>query len=174
MKLSELLEIILKSNPQQWNHISCWGYGSGPSYKNDFTFYNVFERKSNVLNVKSHSSICIYKENIDITIGYGIVSNEDFKESWANQFPDPKAYSKIVDIFYRNSLVFRETYLVVDGGRCELPIPSYGQNGELVVSRDYYNFIKLLEKLANGSSSDDNFNYYFNQTGIKIIDEEWN
>jgi hypothetical protein len=63
--------------------------------------------------------------------------------------------------------------LVVDGGRCELPIPSYGENQELIVARGYYNFIKLFEKIANGSTNDNNFDYYFNQTGIKIIEDKW-
>ena len=106
-------------------------------------------------------------------MAYGISSNDDFKAKWANQFPDSSAYSKIIDIFYRGSLVFRETYLVVDGGRCELPIPSYGKEGELVVVREYYDFIKLIEKISTGSSNDDNFNYYFNRTGIKIIEDKW-
>lgn len=174
MKLNELLNIILESAPEQWNIISCWGYGSGPSYKDHLEFYEAYNGQDNVLNVNSHSNICVFKDDIDITMAYGLVSNEDFKAEWANQFTDPSAYSNFIDIFYRGSLVFRETYLVVDGGRCELPIPSYGENGQLIVSKDYYNFIKLFEMIANGSSNDNNFKRYFNETGIEIIDEEWN
>jgi hypothetical protein len=106
-------------------------------------------------------------------MAYGLSSNDDFKAEWANNFPNPKAYSNVIDIFYRNSLIYRETYLVVDGGRCELPIPSYGDNSELVVTKDYLDFIKLFEKISNGSVNDDNFNYYFGLTGIKISNEEW-
>lgn len=173
MKLEELLKIILKSEPEQWNNISCWGYGSGPSYKDRLDFYDIYNGQDNVLNAKSHSNVCVFKEDIDVTMAYGLISNEDFKAEWANQFPDPSAHSNIVDIFYRGSLVFRETYLVVDGGRCRIPIPSYGENNNLVVSDDYYNFIKLLEKLSSGSTSDKNFDYYFDQTGIKITNEQW-
>jgi len=173
MKLVDLMTKILESHPEQWNTISCWGYGSGPSYKDHFTFYNVYEGESNILNVESHSNICVFKDDIDIIMAYGLTANEDFKADWANKFPNPHASSKIIDVFYRNSLVFRETYLVVDGGRCEIPIPSYGKDSELVVSKDYYNFIKLLEKISNGSVSDNNFNSYFNQTGINIINEKW-
>ena len=173
MKLYELLSRILESTPDQWNSIACWGHGSGPSYKDKLEFYEVFNGQENVLHVDSHSDICVFKEDIDITMAYGITSNEDFIADWANQFPNPSAYSNIIDIFYRGSLVHRETYLVVDGGRCELPIPSYGENGELVVGKDYYNFIKLLEKISTGSTNDDNFNYYFNRTGIKIIEDKW-
>lgn len=173
MKLDELLNRILESEPEQWNRISCWGYGSGPSYKDKLDFYEVYNGQENVLHLESHSDLCILKEDIDITMAYGISSNEDFKAEWANKFQDPSANSKILDIFYRGSLVFRETYLVVDGGRCELPIPSYGENQELIVARGYYNFIKLFEKIANGSTNDNNFDYYFNQTGIKIVEDKW-
>ncbi len=173
MRLKDLLKTILSSNEEQWKTISCWGYGSGPSYKNMFTFYNVFYGQENVLKVDSHSDICIYKEDIDIIIAYGITINDDFKAKWANQFPDPNASSEIVDIFYKNSLVFREEFLYVDGGRCKLPIPSYREGGDLVVSKDYYDFIKLFERITSRHINDNNFNYYFNQTGIKVIDEEW-
>lgn len=173
MKLRELLDLILDSNADDWNRISCWGFGSGPSYKNDFTFYEVYEGQDNILNVKSHSELCIYKDNIDITMAYGLTANDDFRAEWANKFPDPKAYSKIVDIFYKNSLVFRETYLVVDGGRCEVPIPGYNSDGELVVGDEYHKFIQLLENISNGTRTDSNFNRYFKNMGIKVINEEW-
>ncbi|GFD96365.1 hypothetical protein KUL156_57500 [Alteromonas sp. KUL156] len=171
MTLDNLLETIIKSDYTNWNEIGCWGYGSGPSYKSQFTFYEAFDGDSNILKEDSHSTISVYKDDLSITMAYGLMSNDDFKEEWANKFPDPKAYSQIVDIFYNNSLVFRETYLVVDGGRCKLPIPSYDENGELYVARGYYDFIKFLEMLSSGTSK--NFDYYFGQTGIKIIDREW-
>ena len=173
MKLDELLNKILESKPEQWSRISCWGYGSGPSYKDKLEFYEVYNGQENVLHVESHSDICVFKEDIDITMAYGITSNEDFKAGWANKFSNSSASSKILDIFYRGSLVFRDTYLLVDGGRCELPIPSYGENRELVVAKDYYKFIKLFEKIANGSTNDDTFDSYFNQTGIKIVEDKW-
>ncbi len=173
MKLEELLTLILNSSEDDWNDIGCWGYGSGPSYKDKFTFYEIYEGESNILKVDSHSNVLVYKSNISITMAYGLVSNEDFVSPWANQFPDPKASSDFIDIFYNNALVFRETYLVVDGGRCKLPIPSYNSKQELIVSRDYYNFIKLLQRITSGSHSDDNFDYYFGQTGIKVVETKW-
>lgn len=173
MKLEDLLKTILNSEPEQWNRISCWGFGSGSSYKDKFEFYDVFNGQENVLHVNSHSDICVYKEDIDIAMAYGMTSNEDFNAKWANQFDDPSAHSNIIDIFYRGALVFREYYLVVDGGRCELPIPSYGGNEELIISKDYCNFIKLFTKISNGLTNDDNFDYYFKKTGINILETKW-
>jgi hypothetical protein len=173
MKLNELLNIILDSSPEQWSRISCWGYGSGPSYRDKIEFYDIFNTDGNVLKVESHNDVCVFREDIDITFAFGIISNPNFIAQWANQFPDPSASSRIIDVFYRGALVFRDVYLSVDGGRCELPVPSYGNNGELVVSKDYYNFIKLLHRILNGSINDQNFDSYFSRTGIKIVEEKW-
>jgi len=172
MKLKEILDIIVNSTSENWNGIGCWGYGSGPSYKNQFTFYEIFNGEPNILTAESHSDILVYKDDLSITMAYGLISNNDFKEEWANQFPDPKAHSAFIDIFYNNSLVFRETYLVVDGGRCRLPIPNFGENGDLIVPQQYYDFIKILEMITSGSSK--NYESYFKRTGTKIIDAEWN
>ncbi len=56
MKLSEILEIITNSNPNNWHHIECWGYGSGPSYKNQFDFYEMFNGEPNVLTSQGYFS----------------------------------------------------------------------------------------------------------------------
>lgn len=173
MTLDEILKIITNSDPNDWSEIGCWGYGSGPSYKDHFTFYEVYNGEPNVLKADSHSTVNVYKKDLSITMANGLVSNDDFREDWANQFPDPKAYTQIVDVFFNNALVFRETYLIVDGGRCKLPIPSYGLEQQLVVAKGYYDFIKFLELLSSRSTSTKNFDYYFGQTGIQIINEEW-
>lgn len=173
MTLDEVIELVTKSKTDDWNEIGCWGYGSGPSYKNQFSFYEIYEGDPNILKADSHSTVSVYKKNLSVTMAYGLSSNDDFKEKWANQFPDPNAHSDIIDIFYNNALVFRETYLVVDGGRCKLPIPSYTKEGGLYVVKDYYEFVKFLEMLSSGASSSKNFDYYFGQTGIKVVDKEW-
>lgn len=173
MTLDELIQRILESETTDWNEISCWGSFSGPSYKNKFEFYEAFEGESNILRVDSHDMIGAFKKDLSITIAYGLTSNDDFIEKWANQFPNPHASSHYIDFFYNNALVFRETYLVVDGGRCKLPIPSFGDNGELVVSRKYSDFIKFLQRLSSGSETDQTFDSYFGRTEIKIIETPW-
>ncbi|PIB30758.1 hypothetical protein BFP78_13220 [Gaetbulibacter sp. 5U11] len=173
MTLNEVLKTILESESSDWREIGCWGYGTGPSYKDKLTFNEVYDGSPNILTADSHSVVSVYKKDLSITMAYGLISNDDFKEKWANQFPDPHASSKFIDIFFNNALVFRETYLVVDGGRCKLPIPSYNQAGKLTVSQDYYNFIKFLEMLSSGAMTSKNFDSYFNRTDITIIDTEW-
>ena len=173
MTLYEIIKVISESNSDDWNEIGCWGYGAGPSYKDKFLFNEVYDGSPNILTVDSHSDVSVYKKDLSITMAYGLTSNDDFIETWANQFPNSHASSKFIDIFYNNALVFRETYLVVDGGRCKLPIPSYNQEGGLIVSRGYYNFIKFLEILSSGAMSSTNFDSYFDRTKIIIEDKEW-
>lgn len=173
MTLNELIQTILKSKSSDWNEISCWGAFSGPSYRDKFEFYNIYDGEPNILRVDSHHTVAAFKNNLSITFAYGLTYNEEYKEDWANQFPNPSASSHFIDIFYNNSLVFRETYLIVDGGRCKLPIPSYGDGQEMVVSREYYEFIKLIERLSSGASTDQNFESYFKRTGIIINDSPW-
>ena len=173
MTLNELIQEILQSESSDWNEISCWGSFTGPSYKDKFEFYNVYEGEPNILHVDSHHSIAAYKKNLSITLAYGLTVNDEFEEDWANQFANPNASSHFIDLFFNNSLVLRETYLIVDGGRCKLPIPSYGDDQELVVAQEYYNFIRLIQRLSSGDSSDQNFENYFERTGMKIIDSSW-
>jgi hypothetical protein len=39
MNLTQLMSIVVASQKKDWNHITCWGYGSGPSYRDHLTFY---------------------------------------------------------------------------------------------------------------------------------------
>jgi len=173
MTLKHIIETITKSSISDWNNISCWGFGAGPSYKNNFTFYEALNGSSNVLTSDSHSELSVFKNDITISMAYGLTANEDFVTPWPGLFPSDEASSHFIDIFYNNGLVFRDTFLTIDGGRCKLPIPSYGENGDLVVKREYYEFIKFLELLSSGTDSIENFEYYFNRTKVTIIDETW-
>ncbi len=173
MKLEELITTILNSNISDWNEIRCWGAFSGPSYKDKLEFYNVRDGEPNILHVDSHHTIAAFKMDLSISIAHGITSNDDFKEEWANQFDNPSASTHFIDLFYNNTLVFRDLYLIVDGGRCKLPIPNYDKNQKLVVPRGYYSFIRFLERLSSGSTNDDIFDFYFKRTGIEIIESPW-
>lgn len=173
MTLANLLQTILNSDFSDWNVIEASGGLGGPSYKSRFSFENVYEGSANVLREDSHSIVAAYKNDLSISMAFGMVSNSDYVEPWANNFPDPHTTSNHLDIFYNNSLVIRRIYLSVDGNRCVLPLPGRNENQDLTVERDYYRLIKLVEKLNNDHEFDANFDYYFNQTGIRIIEENW-
>jgi hypothetical protein len=52
--------------------------------------------------------------------------NSDFKEAWANNFPDPRASSRFYNIYYGASLIAYRILVSVDGGRATLPLPDKG------------------------------------------------
>ena len=168
MTLAELMDRIINSSKEDWNSIACWGAGSGPSYRNKFEFYSTYEGEQAVLHCVPYGMAASYKPDLSITLAWGLTVNEDFREPWANKFPDPKASSHYVDVFFNNALVYRELYVVVDGGRTKLPIPRKPK--ELLVPRNYYSFIKLLDEIDTYLSS---YESYFKQAGFEITNTQW-
>ena len=161
MNYDKFIDIIKNSNVEEWNVIGCWGYGAGPSYKSKFEFYEMWDGKQSVLKEESHSMYAVYKPDINISLAFGLTVNENFKEKWANSFPDPQASSQFVDLFYANTLVERIVYVVVDGGRAKLPLPISIKN--LKVNPNEYYIIRLID---NMESAKDNFEKYFKQAGL--------
>jgi len=94
-------------------------------------------------------------------MAFGLTVNDDFKEKWANSFPDPQASSHILDLFMSNTLVDRIVYVVVDGGRAKLPIPK--STTDLSVTQKEYELFKLIDGMESGHG---NFDEYFNRVHL--------
>ncbi len=175
MTLENLIETFINSARPDWNRISCWGANGGPSFKDKFSFWDAWNGDSNVLKHSQVSEIASYKADLSISMGWGLNIYETDDDGrvdrpWAICFPDPSpGHSKYMDFYYNNALVFREAYVVVDGGRCSLPFPNYRQDGTTYCSRRLCDFMRVFNRITGT----DNFDYYFNQTGIEIVDEEW-
>ena len=120
MTLDELITLVTSSTPEDWHTTVCWGADSGPSYRDHLNFYQVYDGQPNVLFAKAHSLVACYKPDLSVTMAWGLDAITDFEEPWANKFPDPKAASHHIDLFYNNALVFRTEYVSVDGGRAKL------------------------------------------------------
>jgi hypothetical protein len=175
MTLIDIIDVITRSDTKEWNHISCWGAFSAPSYRDKFEFYETFNGSENVLHHDAHSDTAAYKDDLSITIAWGLVCNEEFVEDWANNNPASNASSHFLDVFYNGALVFRTVYVVVDGGRCSLPVlrKTYDKQTNKVISlsapRGYYKLISLLDAFGKISS----FDSYWSQAGAVITDEQW-
>lgn len=174
MTFDELLKTFINSDKEDWNTISSWGHGSGPSYRDQFSFSEVYEGESFVLVHQEHSSVASYMPNLSITIAWGIQvgdKNDRVDRPWAKNNPDPSpGRSSYLDFFYNNALVFRVAYCTVDGGRCEIPFPDYDEHGNVSVPREYHDLIKKFSEIVNRSFI---FDGYFARTGITISEEEW-
>jgi hypothetical protein len=80
------------------------------------------------LNSVDRKTVAIYRDDVYLSIEVDYedgVQAEDFREPWANIFPDPRAVGYWVDFKYAGVLIpsMRSILVSVDGGRAMLPIP---------------------------------------------------
>ena len=119
--------------------------------------------------VDSHGMSAALRADLAVTLAWGLKSNEDFHEEWANQFSDPHATSSYVDLFYNGALIHRELYVTVDGGRASLPLPE--RRGERLVAPIGY--AHLCRLLVSFETNADDFDHYMTRAGISVVDEPW-
>jgi hypothetical protein len=158
--LPALIDRIVMSQPSDWNVI-----GGRPSYSDEFHQLQSGNRKW--LEIRSHYTVAAFMPDVSITLAWGLPVVDDFREPWANTFPNPHASSHFLDVFYNGALVFRALYVNVDGGRASLPLPLKHYGG--AVPLRYSAFISLLDRLDRSSQ----FPSYFERAGLKSVDAEW-
>ncbi len=166
MTLNELFTAILSSSVDDWHFIACGGPGAGPSYRGRFSF-DVREGARLSVEEASHHAVAVYRSDLSITMAWGLDCVKDFHEKWATAFPDSRASSHHVDVFYNGALVCRSLYVLVDGGRTKLPKPSLSPE-ILDVPVDYVRFVHLLNRLEGQIDED-----YFQRAGLLTIAEDW-
>lgn len=170
---SDYFASILRSGRDDWNVIGC--SGAGPSYRDKLIEWSSRDL-GKWLEVRSHPMVATLKSDLDISLAFGLDCNKDFVEAWANGFPDPKASSHFVDFFFRGSLVHRDVYVTVDGGRGNLPLPIVEYNDDyskiisLTVTQDADSFYRLFNQLENTSYEYDD---YRKRAGIEVIPGSW-
>ena len=160
MRLEGLLALITDSDPEEWSQIS-----EGPTYR-DYLL-EVSSSNHRWTEINSHHTVMVYKPDIAIGIAFGMTWKEDFKEVWANKFPDSRADGRFVDVFYNGMLVHRDFYVTVDGARAKLPLPKTRE--DLVVNEQYYRLIGLLNSLSGVSD----YESYFRRAGLEIGEAKW-
>jgi hypothetical protein len=161
MTHSELLSIVASSVEEDWNLIHS-DIGSTYIYKLDF--YNGLEEQKNVIIVDSHSTIAIYKNDLSITMAWGMKDDVPFTESYLESFSDKNAVRLYLDFFYNGVLVNRLPYIDVDGHRASLPI-GLPSNGKFYVEKIKNDIIKLVHNLDHGSAGYQ-YDDYFKRAGF--------
>ena len=72
-------------------------------------------------------SVSAYKDDLMLRVEISYldddVDNADFREPWANGFPNPKATSYFAHLFYGPTCLGTDIVVSVDGGRAMLPLP---------------------------------------------------
>jgi hypothetical protein len=112
-----------------------------------------------------HSKIAFYKPDTSVVLAWGYEVDNDFKAPWANKFPDPKASSHYVDVYYNDVALERFLYVDVDGGRAMLPLVE-SLKTKLITYDEYSCLIKLLDEIRFGSGSQ--YESYFKRAGLEI------
>jgi hypothetical protein len=138
----EILNKIILSSPTDWDEKS---YSDHPYV--------------------GHSKIGFYKPDTSVVLAWGYEVESDFKAPWANKFPEPRASSHYVDIFYNIILLERFLYVDVDGGRAMLPLVGSLKTKSITYFK-YVCLIQLLNQIRFGSGSQ--YESYFKRAGLEI------
>ena len=88
------------------------------------SFANQWER------VSGNHEYAFCKEDINLRIVSSLadddIQQDDFREPWANKFPDPSARGYFYNLYYGSTLLHRFILVSVDGARASLPVPQIG------------------------------------------------
>ena len=93
MRLDDLMDTILRSVPTDWHAIHEY-----PTYRDNLS--GVSDGQGHHwIEIESHHSVATFIPDVSLTIAWGIAVNKDFKEPWANTFPNQNASSAYADVF---------------------------------------------------------------------------
>jgi hypothetical protein len=171
MTLDEYMRLVSDSTRSDWNVIVCWGAGSGPSYLTDMSVWYTGSGDFHNLEMRTHSSVATFKQDISVSFAWGMQSNDDFMEDWANKFPDSHASSYYIDFFYHGSLIARELGVSVDGGRVTLPLPDRDIDSRTYETRrlTVTSQMNSILKLINSMTSSYDYDEYLKRAGIVVV-----
>lgn len=90
-------------------------------------FSGLTSREDWLSQPQQSKSVRIFKRDVNLRFETSYENDgiqcEDFKEEWANRFPDPHATGVFCDLYYAASRIERFVLVSVDGGRALLPLP---------------------------------------------------
>ena len=180
MTLNAILYILTHSKAKDWYRTHCGKDGCGPSY-----YYRIEESTgpqsadAGWIVTGGHTDVAAYKDDVSITMAWGMADNGGCYRGASNTNADPGAVPEnlyLLDLFYSGSLVFRTTYFEEDGFK--LPVA----NAKRKVPERYADAIRKLNELAGeGSTSQAGagkkprkvFEEAMRARGIAMTDEDW-
>jgi hypothetical protein len=172
MTLEELQQTILASSADDWRRVDA----GGP------TFFDAFDQTTSWddgvertwLEHTFHHSRVVYSPNIQIGMAWGMPrdsGDSGFYEDWVERFPDEHASAAWLDLLLNGQPVDRRLYVVVDGGRCKIPLPGQIFHGDLRahevrrwISNGDYRLFKLINEIDNGVD----YEGYLDRSGLDV------
>lgn len=146
MEIDDIVQRVLSSNSADWIKLPRWPLDVTVS-EDEWV-----ERAS-------------FRSEASIGLVWGSRIVKDFKEEWANQFPDSSASSFSVFVTWNGAPISDDFLVVVDGGRCYLPPPEAASSN---VPRQRYQLAQLLDSLTGHVSE---FDSYFERSGLSVTPE---
>jgi len=148
MNLSTILQTLKDSDIDDWHKMP----DQGPFHHWNVTSQHLGEgARTTDLEPVAHSSLAVYKPDIDISIAFGAIHRDEFNEPWTKNFPDKRASSEWVCLRYRGTVVYDWIVVLVDGARYAILLPSSetGSDGEPIyrISREDLPLAELFYEL---------------------------
>ncbi|MGW4186312.1 hypothetical protein ACWEK2_29600 [Streptomyces albidoflavus] len=175
MRLSEIHRIIDESSNEDWHHIPCWGADAGPSFRDAWD--KSTRSDSWELHHDSHSHVLVYKENVQLSISWGV-----WRDRMAGMTPDYIEAFPLVDsvdyfwadVFWNGSLVDRHGLVALDQGRIYLPLPTpiYKHvDGETELDRyEVTRWHTAFARLLHYVEHQENFDYALKRAKFHVVD----
>jgi hypothetical protein len=173
MTLDDLLATITASQREQWHRVD----DGSVTFLDRFSQVSAWPQGEERvwLEHSSHHSRVVYTPDVAIGMAWGLQRDPDdttFREDWLERFADPKAWAAWLDVLYNGQPVDRRLYVVVDGGRCKLPLPEqifakgidWPREKRLWVPEVDAKLLRLVNEIDNGREYD----RYLNQAGFDV------
>ncbi|MER0429890.1 hypothetical protein [Streptomyces microflavus] len=177
MRLADIRTIIEQSTSADWHHIACWGSGAEPS------FHDKWERRGTLggdelgkwaLDLDSHGNTLVNRENVALTIAWGITAKKGMTPEWNTFTDDGPVDYQLGDIFWNGVLVDRYYLVAVDGGRAILPLPRpiyERREGKVAVAHcEVARFHRAFARLVHNAEPGEDFEEYYSKAGFVTVD----
>lgn len=178
MRLEDIHNTIEHSTSADWNRIGCWGGGSGPSFHNKWERWGTLGGEGLddkwTLTHEEHGNILVYREDVALTIAWGIVTDKGMTPDWNTFADDSPLEYQVGDIFWNGNLVDRHYLTAVDGGRVILPLPMpvfERPDGKSALARyEVTRFHRAFARLIDRAEPSEDFDRYYTDAGFVTVD----
>lgn len=119
----------------------------------------------------------VYRADVSITLAWGAGDGLEFSEDWVKVFAhEPRAVRERIEVRVQGVPIFRTRVIVVDGGRCYLPMPKLLSEARQVPYR-YMALVRLVEgirpKGERPTPADLDFGGYVRAAGFVETSDRW-
>jgi hypothetical protein len=164
MRLDQYLALVGDSKVEDWRLIT------RPTFRHHFSRSTDEKGEEVSVEVDEHRVVMSFVPNIRITLAYGLVGEASYRIDPKHKFGTMNARSELVDCFYDNILVHRETVVRVARQRCVLPEAADWTENPIKVPRRKARFARLVHVLAGPLTE---FDEYFKEAGMVEVEAPW-